>query len=200
MSDKKIAFIFSIFLLIVALLILFYVFRVEEGPSKPSTYVTLESPLLQKVSESFPNYYDFINPMNCSIPKSNSLINIAYIRKTNLRIEITCEFGPLYNELDYQYFSDVDVWFGLIKYCGKNAAFFIDDAVRTQGNCIFPLDNPIPSDLTDYYVVYFACNKYENTLPPGKNECYSEITNLGKTTFYTGTLAVIDINKRIVYA
>jgi hypothetical protein len=187
MISKKMS--FAVISILIIFFVAFYVF------SKSQMKITFE----EKIAESFPDYITFIHPNSiCGIPREHSLVNVAHIKKNGDQFEISCEYGPLHEGLDYQNANSPDVYMGLIKKCDENVARLIDVSVRIGNNCVFPVDNPIPDNLTDYYAVYFACKEnFVSSSTIAINPCLAEMMN--NTPYYSGTIGVIDINKRIFY-
>lgn len=88
----------------------------------------------------------------------DSLINLVHIIKKGEKYEIDCQLGTAYGTANLiKLLPDQLISFGQIKNCTVDTAKAIDGAVRSSDfDCRIPLYfSPIPSDLTDYYLITF---------------------------------------------
>lgn len=186
-------------LFVIILLILFLGFAVS------FVFLINQKPIHIKFSENMSELdnYDFAFASNwngCANPFNESLVNVAHIIRNGTNYEITCQFGKLHSEIYYQDTNNSYVYLGYIKNCDTQSAKVIDEAVRTGPNCIFPVSNPIPNDLNNYYVAYFGCTKFTLAgVPRPSNTCMAQLQGPDDTSIYDGFWGVIDIKTSMIY-
>lgn len=147
--------IITFFLSSVALLLRY---GVEGKVSKPTDHIQ-EPPLLRVRSfedaEKFFLYSERMkrlwNESNCTSPfTSDSIILTIHIKKGNYTLSIACKRGNAY----YKFGENIP----LFDECNQEVASIIDNAIRVPQHYDFPLDEPVPPIVNDYYALYLLCN------------------------------------------
>jgi hypothetical protein len=208
MSSK----IIPIFLIILLASILLY-FTVFYRPPKEKYFPLLEQIPELKELDKF-QLRDFWYENTCEIRENKSVISFAHIQKNNNDYQISCEKGFLYYQTNFVIPLGLPTYFGYIKTCDQQTAILIDKAVREKYNCIWPLQNPIPENLTDYYVFSLGCNWLSNngateflTINPSRmspvHQCLQKIVKPSNEMSYTCcksfVFGVIDLKNNKLY-
>ncbi len=86
---------------------------------------------------------------SCEFSPEKSIITEIEINKQGNHFTIHCSKGPRYDYTNYYYFR--------FSNCSESDAKIIDNAVRKENNCMFPLSNPIPNNLNHYIAIIAQC-------------------------------------------
>jgi hypothetical protein len=120
--------------------------------------------------------------LNCTVNISDSLAQSLHIVKEGSSLSCVEDMnGELYNNLRKP-FS-----------CNAQDAGSIDDAVRKNGSCVFPLNMPLNEDVRDYHALVLLCVvNLTNWNYTGRGPC-----NVGypQSVIY----AVVDSNGNVYY-
>ena len=146
-------------------------------------YAKSYNPDLSIKEEKFPLYEDITNiflssdmiksywkEYDCKIALNNSIINALYIRKEGNSTAFDCFTGPFYSNVS----KDNKIL------CTEEEIKEIYDAAYEKNDCVFPLENPLPSENKGFYAVKMACNILQDL----------EQMNGSNESFYTKTKSI----------
>lgn len=91
------------------------------------------------------------NESNCTSPlHMDSIILTIHIRRENDTFSIACKRGNAY----YRFGEYVP----LFDECDQEVARVIDNAIRIPEHHDFPLEEPVPPTVNEYYALYLLCD------------------------------------------
>ena len=140
-------------------------------------------------SDMIKNYW---GEYDCKIALNDSIINVLYIRKEGNNTAFDCFTGPFYSRVSEE---------NKIR-CTEEEINKIYTAVYKKNNCTFPLANPLPNDVREFYSIKMACNvlKSQKQMNESNESFYTKTKPIcPKSGYYSIFYFVADPETKKIY-